>query len=100
MVPGTSNPVESRIGLPVCRDSVRARSSARSSSRAASRCSAAERSTGGAPDQPGKAARAAATAASTSEPSASTHLLDGLAGGGVDDVEASRPSCRSGGGRR
>lgn len=66
MVPGTSNSVDSLIGLPHWRDSAYAKSAACSASTAASLCSASERSPGVAPDQPGKALLAAATASSTS----------------------------------
>ena len=86
-VPGTSKPVASRIGLPVCRDSVRARSSARSSRSAASRVSAADRSTGGAADHSGNAARAAHDRGVDVGRSREGHLLDGLTGRRVGDVE-------------
>ncbi len=65
-VPGTSNSRVSLSGLPHCRDSTRASSSARSARTAAKRCSASARSPGVAPAHPGRAARAAATARSTS----------------------------------
>lgn len=71
-VPGTSNSVESLIGLPHWRDSTYAKSSACSARTAAKRCIASARSAGVAPDQPGNASRAAATAASTSAVPASS----------------------------
>lgn len=72
MVPGTSNSVDSLMGLPHWRDSAYAKSSACSASTAASRWSASERSPGAAADQPGKARFAAATASSTSAGPASS----------------------------
>jgi hypothetical protein len=65
-VPGTSNSVASLIGFPAWRDSTPANSAARSSRRAAALVSTWERSPGVAPDQAGKASRAAWTAACTS----------------------------------
>ena len=64
-----------------------ASSSARASSIAASRVSAADRSTGAARDHSGNAARAAATAASTSAGAGQPDGLHRLAGRRVDDVE-------------
>ena len=65
MVPGTSNSVASRIGLPACRDSTSANSLARRSISAAKAVRIPDRSPGVVRDQPSYAARAAATAAST-----------------------------------
>ncbi len=72
MVPGTSNSVDSLIGLPHWSDSAYAKSSACSARTAARRCRASERSPGVAADQAGKARRAAATASSTSAVEASS----------------------------
>ena len=66
MVPGTSKPVLSRSGFPVCAVSTAASSSARRRSSAARACSRSERSPGVVRDQAGKAAAARPTAASTS----------------------------------
>lgn len=74
MVPGTSNSRVSFSGLPHWSDSARAKSSARSASTAAKRCRASDRSPGVVAAQPGKASRAAATAASTSSGPASSYV--------------------------
>ncbi|CAM5743628.1 hypothetical protein SHIRM173S_05179 [Streptomyces hirsutus] len=72
MLPGTSNSRLSFRGLPHCRDSARAKSSARSATTAANRCIASDRSPGVAPAHAPNAFRAAATAASTSSVPASS----------------------------
>ena len=66
MLPGTSNSVANRTGFPVWLTSSAMTSAALASSNSASLNSTADRSAGVAVDQPGSAARAEATATSTS----------------------------------
>ena len=66
MLPGTSNSAANRTGLPVWLTSSATSSSACSAASCASLARTADRSTGVAVAQPGSAARAAATATSTS----------------------------------
>src|SRR4051794_5215740 len=99
IVSGTSNALENFSGLPVLRDSVRAKSSARSSSRPARRSSTAARSAGVIRLQTPlrKAARAAATArsASAAEASATSAIGSPVAGSWTVRVADDGTSCPS-----
>src|SRR4051794_14701403 len=99
IVSGTSNALENFSGLPVLRDSVRAKSSARSSSRPARRSSTAARSAGVMRLQTPlrKAARAAATArsASAAEASATSAIGSPVAGSLTVRVADDGTSCPS-----
>ncbi len=77
-LPGTSNSVASRTGLPVWLTSSATRSAVASSASLASLASTADRSAGVAVDHPRRAARAELTAASTSAGCASWYSATGL----------------------